>query len=29
LPLRRGFLRRCHHRRRPVGHPRTECKPPW
>jgi hypothetical protein len=29
LPLRCGFLRRCDHRRRPVGHPRTECKPPW
>ncbi len=29
LPLRRGFLRRCDHRRRPVGHPRTACKPPW
>ena len=29
LPLRRGFLRRCDHRRRAVGHARTECKPPW
>jgi hypothetical protein len=29
LPLRRGFLRRCDHRRGRVGHPRTECKPPW
>ena len=25
LPLRRGFLRRCDHRRGPVGHPRREC----
>jgi hypothetical protein len=29
LPLRRGFLRRCDHRRGRVGHPRTECKRPW
>ena len=29
LPLRRGFLRRCDHRRRPIGHPRTERNPPW
>ncbi len=29
LPLRRGFLRRCDHRRGRVGHTRTECKPPW
>jgi hypothetical protein len=29
LPLRRGFLRRCDHRRRALGHPQRECKPPW
>ena len=29
LPLRCGFLRRRDHRRGRVGHPRTECKPPW
>jgi hypothetical protein len=29
LPLRRGFLRRCDHRRGRVGQARTECKPPW
>jgi hypothetical protein len=28
LPLRRGFLRRCDHRRGRVGQARTECKPP-
>jgi hypothetical protein len=28
-PHRRGFLRRCDHRRSRVGHARTESRPPW
>jgi hypothetical protein len=29
LPLRRGFLRRCDHRRGRVGQVRTENRPLW